>query len=320
MRAVGSDPIGRVGDAVAGATLRRLLGRGGGGEVWAVDTELGPAALKLVDRTEVLTEARAVAALEHPHIVEIYDLGTTTLRGERCGYLLQPLADGTLADREGEGGWRQELLQLLDALAHAHSRGVVHLDLKPSNVLVHGDRLWLADFGAAHRVDQEADAPRRGSVRWMAPEQLLGRWRDVGPATDLYAVGLVAWWRARGELPWGTDDPTELAEGANPRSSDTDGDGLPDGVEVALGSELLTPETRTVVAGAYCATAAGPCRPTLDLPTTPVPASIEVATLFEGGAGVLTSGAQWQWTPPSIQISAPLTDFTELYVVYQEAP
>jgi tetratricopeptide (TPR) repeat protein len=109
--------------------------------------------------------------------------------------------------------WRQLeaiCLRMLDALAHAHARGVIHRDIKPANVLLPGPGdspgIKLTDFGTAHAVDQGLREGLRedlvGTVQYAPPEQLAGRWRDYGPWTDLYAVGCLAWRLVTGELPF----------------------------------------------------------------------------------------------------------------------
>lgn len=201
-------------DEVAGVRLVRRLGRGGFGEVWEVRTPHGPAALKLVAADRSFDEARAVAALDHPGVVQIYDFGTIAAP-RRLGFLLFELAEGTWATRPGRAPFsvlRAEVRQILEALAHVHARGILHLDLKPSNVLVRGAQLALADFGIAHRVGHVGDEAVGGSVAWMAPEQFAGSWRDLGPGTDLYAVGLMAWARLAGQPAFVESDPVALGD------------------------------------------------------------------------------------------------------------
>ena len=170
------------------------------------------------------SEAQAVASLDHPGIVVVLDHGEVGAESEDASrgflgrgspYLAMELADcGTLAEASLEMTWpnlRSILLSLLDALAHAHARGVVHRDLKPSNVLAfgrgEGQRLKLADFGLAQAVElvagrQDSTEFVCGTPSYMAPEQLRGQWRDYGPWTDLYGLGCVAWMLSSGRPPF----------------------------------------------------------------------------------------------------------------------
>ena len=209
------------------------LAVGGMGEVWrGVHPEQGvPVAVKVITNAlarratylaSFRNEVRAVAGLDHPGIVLVFDHGEIPLEAERLSggrmlagspYLVMELATGgsmstatvirTWADLKGA------LLDLLDALAHAHARGVVHRDLKPGNVLVSGPDdtrpgLKLADFGLAHAGDALGKRHRgaSGTPRYMSPEQFQGRWRDYGPWTDLYALGCMAWEMAAGQSPF----------------------------------------------------------------------------------------------------------------------
>jgi len=203
------------------------------GEVWEARhaTTRVPLAIKCLRHepddwaeTAFRNEVRAAAALEHPSIVAIYDEGTVSdeaaeasggrLTGGRP-YLVMELVEGTpLQGRVGRMGWSSlvdVLLQLLDALAHSHARGVIHRDLKPGNVLASQDgpdgtlRVRLTDFGLAQALDQHAGADHTvaGTPAYMAPEQLQGDWRDQGSWTDLYSLGCLAWALTTGSPPFG---------------------------------------------------------------------------------------------------------------------
>ena len=174
-------------------------------------------------------EVRAVAGLDHPHIVRVFDYGriSENIERESDGALLagspylvmEWVSGGTLKELPTSPGFpalRRLLCQLLDALAHAHARGVVHRDLKPINVLVggHGDfrpGIKLADFGLARPKDfQERPEAAGGTPSFMAPEQVAGSWRDQGPWTDLYALGCLAWRMATGAPPFHGSDRQEV--------------------------------------------------------------------------------------------------------------
>ncbi len=229
--------------------LRRPIGRGGLAEVWrAVHQVRGlPVAVKVMTQgrtrryREVFdNEVRAMAALEHPGVVVIYDHGVVDGRAERASggrltegspWLAMELAsEGTLADHlQAPMPWtdlKRLLVALLDALAHAHARGVVHRDIKPANVLVCSERdprpgLKLADFGLAHPADGSAGTRRiSGTPAFMAPEQFHGAWRDYGPWTDLYALGVLAQLMSSGQLPFPGQTLDELRSahlGTRPR-------------------------------------------------------------------------------------------------------
>ena len=199
-----------------------VLGEGGMGRVLrARDTVLDlPVALKVV-KPELAAdhrfaarfdlEVRIAARFTHPHIVPLHDLGSLADGTPFLGLALA--GEGNLARFRGEDIRWDELLrlvlQLLEALAHLHARGVLHRDLKPENVLLHkgdGDELhvWLADLGLANAAGVLARkrGRREGTPGYMAPEQRLGLVREMGPWTDLYAVGVILWELVTGTLPF----------------------------------------------------------------------------------------------------------------------
>ena len=163
-------------------------------------------------------ELRAVALLDHPNIVQLLDFGTVPPGhdlAEGSPYLvLERIHGGPL--RAAETTWegtRRQLLAILDGLAHAHARGLIHRDLKPGNLLVRRGTPVLADFGLAalradHRVLEQAAGAwpsaraRGGTPNYIAPEQVRGALRDQGPWTDLYALGCVAWTLITGAPPF----------------------------------------------------------------------------------------------------------------------
>ncbi|MFT4627322.1 MAG: hypothetical protein ACI8PZ_006006 [Myxococcota bacterium] len=196
-------PVAHPGLRIGPYVLQQPLGRGGMAEVWRAQHDRWPAqlALKLVTAQTadgLRDEVRAAAALDHPNVVQILDVGGWEIEGQVRPWLVMELGTGTLRHQLGELGWAQvrDLLhQVLAGLAHAHAHGVIHRDLKPANVLAVGaGPTWkLADFGIAALLedDQAASSGTTGTPRFMAPEQILGRWRDQGPWTDLYALGCV---------------------------------------------------------------------------------------------------------------------------------
>lgn len=172
-------------------------------------------------------EARAMARLQHPHIVSLYDFG----RSGEWLYLEMELIEGaTLREvmRTGRLGTAEVLRiipQLCDALAHAHAAGVVHRDLKPENILIDGQgRAVITDFGLAKLRD---DAPAEGTAltgsgtmlgtaHYMAPEQVAGA-ASVDHRADLYALGVIIYELLTGNLPLGRFQPPSQASGMDAR-------------------------------------------------------------------------------------------------------
>jgi Protein kinase domain len=200
----------------------RPLGSGGMGHVWlARDEQSGlDVALKMVGRegksaARAEREAKAAAALRHPHCQRIYalarDPGHVYIAYEYVPgrTMRQALAAGALDDR----GAVEVAAQVLDALAHAHSRGVVHRDVKPSNVLLaEGEAIdvRLLDFGLAQMAEFDTltavgDVP--GTLGYVSPERLLGK--DATEAADVWAVGVMLWEALAGRHPFRTDSVGE---------------------------------------------------------------------------------------------------------------
>ncbi len=184
----------------------------------ATDRGSGPAARARAAQFRDLfaREVRAMATLDHPGIIRVHDHGVVsaevaaTSRGRLAAdapYMVMDWIDGgTLADMV-DVGWtevRAVLFALLDALSHAHARGVIHRDLKPRNVLI-GDRgPVLTDFGIVHQTSldgRQGGTVRAGTPGYMAPEQIRHDPRRFGPWTDLYALGCVAYEMVAGHLP-----------------------------------------------------------------------------------------------------------------------
>ena len=214
------------GQLVAGRyALGELLGEGGIGRVFeALDHRTGQrVALKGLRpefardarvRRRFVREARAVARLSHAHIVRLLDFGESE---DGSAFLAMELVRGRpLSELRDEGLGLDELLtvidQVLSALAFAHARGVVHRDVKPENILVErapGQRpqTKLLDFGFARIEDDQdikltqAQGDAFGTPLYMAPEQAAGK-GSVGPATDLYAVGVILYECLSGAPPF----------------------------------------------------------------------------------------------------------------------
>jgi serine/threonine protein kinase len=206
-----------------------LLGAGGMGEVYrARDTRLGrDVAIKLLapalaaDTNAVARferEARAVAALSHPNILALHDVG----RENSTAYVVTELLDGSsLRERLAQGGLSLRKVveygtQIANALAAAHERGIVHRDIKPDNIFITNDgRVKLLDFGIAHAMAPPPDAdsatmakssdPSRGvllgTAGYMAPEQIRGGAADH--RSDIFALGAVLYEMLSGRRAFG---------------------------------------------------------------------------------------------------------------------
>lgn len=178
-------------------------------------------------------EVRAAARLDHPNIVMLFEQGHLSERDaagseglltpESPFLAMELCTGGTMADRKTRATWpllRRHLSDILQALAHAHSRGVIHRDLKPGNALLQGRdalaQVKLSDFGIAHAlVSQSTEVDARherlsGTLQYMAPEQLSGQWRDEGPWTDLYALGVMTYEAVGGRSPWRANNRAEV--------------------------------------------------------------------------------------------------------------
>ena len=160
-------------------------------------------------------ESQAVAQLSHPNIVSVYDVS----RGGDTEYIVMELIDGiTLKqymEKRGQLNWRESLhfiTQILRGLSHAHSRGIVHRDIKPQNVMVLRDgSVKVADFGiaclenSAQTLTQEA----LGSVHYISPEQARGERTDA--RSDIYSAGVVMYEMLTGRLPFEGDSAVSVA-------------------------------------------------------------------------------------------------------------
>jgi serine/threonine-protein kinase len=204
---------------------------GGMGDVWrGTDVVLGrrvavkvllPALLADPDFiARFRAEARMLATLHHPGIVQVYDYGEDELPTGRTDYLVMEYADGEpLSARIREAGRLgvAETLRVVAQVAHAlhaaHRGGIVHRDVKPSNLLIQTDgRVRLLDFGVARSVNITSITSANavpGTALYMAPEQAAGR--PVSAATDIYALGTVAYQCIVGEPPFTGDNPLQVA-------------------------------------------------------------------------------------------------------------
>jgi WD40 repeat protein len=205
---------------VPGYEILGLLGRGGMGVVYKArhlrlkrvvalkvvlaGPHAGPAEL-----ARFRTEAETVARLQHPHIVQIYEVG------DRQGlpYCALEFVDGGSLRRRLAGAPQQpaDAARMVETLARAvhaaHQRGIVHRDLKPGNVLLTADGApKLTDFGLAKNLEGDPGQTETGQLlgtpSYMAPEQAAGRTREVGPRTDVYALGAILYEMLTGRPPF----------------------------------------------------------------------------------------------------------------------
>jgi serine/threonine protein kinase len=211
-------------DSLQGRTLggryeiAELLGRGGTADTYrGLDKTLrrDVAVKVLVERSDetnarLLMEARAMARLNHPNIVAVYDAGEDS----GISYIVMELVRGkTLSALEGgELGYKQALgyiYEVLEALAYANSQGIIHRDIKPSNIMIveDGKHTKLTDFGLARRASEVTQTTRTGqivgTISYLAPERFLSKPADV--RSDLYSVGIVMYEIFTGTLPFRND-------------------------------------------------------------------------------------------------------------------
>ncbi|NIM49715.1 MAG: protein kinase [Gemmatimonadales bacterium] len=210
-------------------TIEREIGRGGMARVYlAHDAKHGRnVALKIlrpelaasVASDRFLREIRIAANLTHPNILPVYDSGAA---GDFL-YFVMPYIEGeslrTKLDREGALPVAEAVRLLrgvVDALAEAHSRKIVHRDIKPDNVLLSGRHALVADFGVAKAVSKVEGADLQttaglalGTPAYMAPEQAAGA-REIDHRADIYAVGALAYELLAGQPPFTRDVPQEV--------------------------------------------------------------------------------------------------------------
>lgn len=208
--------------------LEKLLGQGGMARVYrGLDLGLHRyAAIKVIDTpyrqdeeyvTRFEQEARAIAQLDHPHVVTVYRYG----RAENVLYMAMRYIEGAdlliiLKDYERDGEYMppDEVMRLVreigSALDYAHSQGVIHRDVKPSNVMLNIDgRSYLTDFGLALLTDVGTKGEIIGSPQYISPEQAVSSAGAV-PQSDLYSLGVILFRMMTGQLPFEHDNMLEL--------------------------------------------------------------------------------------------------------------
>ena len=166
-------------------------------------------------RSRFHAEGQAVAMLSHPNIVSVYDVSTT----DAADYIVMELIEGiTLKqymEKKGVLNWKETLhfaIQIAKALEHAHSRGIVHRDIKPHNVMVlKNGSVKVADFGIARIMSKGNTLTKEalGSVHYISPEQAKGG--RVDNRSDLYSLGVVMYEMMSGRPPYDGDSPVSVA-------------------------------------------------------------------------------------------------------------
>lgn len=195
--------------------LLEAIGSGGMGSVYrARDAVLGRDVAVKVFRAETVVaddlvrqerEIRMLSMLQHPGLINVYDAGRHNFNGSVRRYLVMELVSHTSLEKHLSNGplqpWEVAAIgaQIAEALAHVHSRGIVHRDVKPANILINdvssgGFRRTakLGDFGIAHYLDSSrltSDGTILGTAGYLSPEQVSGH--DVGVSSDVYSLGLV---------------------------------------------------------------------------------------------------------------------------------
>jgi serine/threonine protein kinase len=163
-------------------------------------------------RRQFYHEARVMASLRHRHIMPVHDIGVY----RRVIFFSMDFAPRSLA-RCGHDYDARAAARLLETVAravhHAHQQGVIHCDLKPSNILLdaQGEPL-VSDFGLARLAarEEELEGPLAGTPAYMAPEQIEGDRQAIGPATDVWALGVILYELLAGERPFTASDLVEL--------------------------------------------------------------------------------------------------------------
>ena len=206
--------------------IQEIIGSGGMAVVYkATDNRLHRSVAVKILRDELAadeefrrrfqTEAQAVAMLSHPNIVSVYDVS----HSESVEYIVMELIEGVTLmqymQKKGALGWKEALhfsVQITKALEHAHSKGIVHRDIKPQNIMIIRDgSIKVADFGIAalESTQEQRSSQTVGSVHYIAPEQARGEQPDT--RSDIYSLGVVMYEMLTGRMPYDGETAEQIA-------------------------------------------------------------------------------------------------------------
>ena len=309
----------QIGGEIAGYRIESVIGRGGMGVVYLAEhlRLKRKAALKVLApelagderfRSRFLVEAELAASLDHPNIVTVFDAG----EADGLLYIAMRLVEGTdlktLIEREGPLALDRTasiIAQVASALDAAHTKGLIHRDVKPANVLIGGtDHAYLTDFGLTKRPDQTTGLTKTGqfmgSVDYAAPEQFEGKPLDA--RTDVYSLACVAYECLTGTVPYPRDQEAAVMyahlRDAPPRPS-ASRPGLPPTVDGVVAKGMAKrPEDRYGSAGGLAQALRGalPGGPAVTPPSRPkrriALAGVSVALVAAVVIGVLLLSAR----------------------------
>jgi TolB-like protein/tRNA A-37 threonylcarbamoyl transferase component Bud32 len=263
--------VAQVKKALAGRYLiERVLGEGGMATVYLAHDQkhnrkvavkvMRPELAATLGADRFLREVQVAAQLSHPHILPMHDSG----EADGVLYYVMPYVEGeTLKEHIAKQGQLSvsETMRLgrevAEALAYAHTRGIIHRDIKPGNILLQSGHALVADFGIARALGEEGEALTKtglavGTPQYMAPEQATGE-REVDGRADIYALGAVMYEMMAGEPPFTGPNARAIITRSlteEPRSLTTSRSGLPSVVNSAVMKALAkSPSDRYANAG-----------------------------------------------------------------------
>jgi serine/threonine protein kinase len=223
------------GTVIGGYRIDDVIGEGGMATVYSATHEVigkraaikvisGPLSFDPVSVARFILEARAVNAIGHPNIIDVFSFGE--LPDGRNYFIMELLQGDTLFQLTGQRALGLDeavsiLLQVAEALQAAHDKGIVHRDIKPENIFVLPERngehpVKLLDFGLAKLADGDADARTTragcimGTPSYMSPEQVRGK--AIDGRADVYSLGIVAYELFAGAVPFFADTPFDIAQ------------------------------------------------------------------------------------------------------------